>query len=308
LRFSVWLWPYGRWGGVETLGFDSITVSDHTVAPAGGEGRALGSAWPDWSVLSTQLALATTRLRVVACVVVPYRHPVVTAKQIATIDAVSRGRFTLAACVGWWRREFDMLGVPYEQRGDITDDYLEAMRALWTDERPRFSSPHVSFDGIVFEPKGVQRPHVPIWIAGGAGRRSLQRVLRYGDGWMPMGDDRPAALASVIASIKSGAAGLGRDPAGLTFRYTIGLGDSEPALGALSEAIARADGGVLGADPSAPVRLPREPEAAVEAIARYAAAGFTELAINPAGRDRAECMDRLAWFAEAVMPTCVRVV
>lgn len=119
MDFSMWLWPYGRWGGfhnmqraarrIEQLGFSSITVSDHTVAPAGAEGDSLLPHWPDWAVTAAALASATERPRIVACVAIPYRHPIVAAKQIASIDDLSHGRLTLAACVGWWEREFEML-------------------------------------------------------------------------------------------------------------------------------------------------------------------------------------------------------
>ena len=222
MKFSVWIWPYGRWGGfdgigraatrIEELGLDSITVSDHAVSPTGRLGEGLMAEWPDWSVTSAFLASVTEELRIVACVVIPYRHPVPVAKQISTIDDLSGGRFTLAACVGWWKHEFELLGVRYEERGSRTDEYLDAMRALWIDERPSFSGTHISFSDFVFEPKCRQRPHVPIWIAGGAGRRSLARLWRVGDGWMPMGDDRPAALRDTIERIKDGAVVRGRDP------------------------------------------------------------------------------------------------
>jgi len=91
MHFSMWLWPYGRWGGfdgigraaqrIEELGFESITVSDHTVCPTGPEGDGLMPDWPDWAVTSAYLATITTKLRIVACVAVPYRSPLVTAKQ-----------------------------------------------------------------------------------------------------------------------------------------------------------------------------------------------------------------------------------
>ncbi len=312
MKFSMWLWPYGRWGGfdgmlqaarrIEALGFSSITVSDHTVAPVGPEGDSLLPHWPDWAVTAAALASATRRLRIVACVAIPYRHPIVTAKQISTLDELSRGRLTLAACVGWWEREFEMLNVSFARRGAITDEYLDAMRELWTKEQPEFSGQHTSFREIVFNPRGYQRPHVPIWIAGGAGRKPLERLWRLGDGWMPMGDDRPSAMGETIARIKEGADSRGRDPQSLTFRYTIGLETAQPALGVLSQAIAGARGGVLAADPADTVTFSGSSDRVIESVSLYAAAGFTELAINPSGRTYSECMDRIEWFAQEVMP------
>lgn len=312
MRFSMWLWPYARWGGIEAmgraarrveeLGFDGVTVSDHIVCPAGPEGSPLGPEWPDWSVLSAHLATVTRRLRIVSCVVIPYRHPLPMAKQIATIDRLSGGRFTLAACVGWWRREFEMLGVPYERRGALTDEYLEAMRVLWTDELPRFSGEFVSFSGVRFEPRCARRPHVPILVAGGDGRRSIERVWRFGDGWMPMGDGTPHALGATIQKIRQGAAARGRDPGTLRFRYTIGVGAAQPALGRLSRDIAGAGGGVVADDPGRTAVLGGGAEQVAEAVRRYADAGFTELAINPAGDSYAACLDRIEWFAAEVLP------
>ena len=312
MHFSMWLWPYGRWGGfdgigraaqrIEELGFESITVSDHTVCPTGPEGDGLMPDWPDWAVTSAYLATITTKLRIVACVAVPYRSPLVTAKQLATIDDLSHGRLTLAACVGWWEREFDMLNVSYARRGAVMDEYLDAMRTLWTEEQPRFRGEFVSFSDLRFEPRCSQRPHVPIWIAGGAGRRSLERLWRVGDGWMPMGEDRPAQLGETIARIKDGAAQRGRDPEKLSFRYTIGVGEAEPALGLLSSAIASAKGGIVSDEPSSTVNFDGNADSVVESIHRYAEAGFTELAINPSGRSYAACMERMEWFAAEVLP------
>jgi probable F420-dependent oxidoreductase len=312
MRFSLWLWPYGRWGGIggmvdaarraEEAGFHSISISDHTICPTGPEGDGLMAEWPDWAVLSSALAMATTRLRIVACVVIPYRHPVISAKQISTIDWLSHGRLTLAACVGWLEQEYAMLGVPFGRRGQITDEYLEAMRRLWTEDEPRFEGSHVSFSDLRFEPKCHQQPHVPIWIAGGDGPKSIGRTIRIGDGWMPMGNDKPAALGETIARIQEGVARAGRDPSALTFRYTIGLGESERALGLLSGEIARAGGGIESDDPSSTPVFSGAADEVAAAVERYAAAGFTELAINPAGTSFEECMDRVDWFAAEVLP------
>ena len=132
MNFSLWLWPYGRWGGLEAMGratrraeevgFAGVSVSDHTITTTGEESSGMGDEWPDWSVLSAYLATQTTTVRILCSLVIPYRPVFPTAKQIATIDVLSGGRFTLAAAVGWLRPEFEMLGVDYEQRGAITDE------------------------------------------------------------------------------------------------------------------------------------------------------------------------------------------
>ncbi|MBV9336233.1 MAG: TIGR03619 family F420-dependent LLM class oxidoreductase, partial [Solirubrobacterales bacterium] len=202
----------------EALGFASISVSDHTVCPRGPEAAGVTAVWPDWSVLSTYVALNTTTIRILTTLVVPYRPVLPAAKQIATIDSLSGGRFTLAAAVGWLRREFEMLGVSYEDRGEITDEYLRAMKVLWTEDDPEFRGRHVNFRDIVFEPKCAQSPHVPIWIAGGDGPGPIRRLLELGQGWMPMGGGLNNRLREAVTRIKGQAASRGRDPDAIVFR------------------------------------------------------------------------------------------
>ena len=304
MNFSLWLWPYGRWGGIEAmgeatrraeaLGFSSVSVSDHTIVTTGPESDGLGTEWPDWSVLSTYLALQTTSIRILSCVVIPYRRVFPMAKQIATLDLVSNGRFTLAAACGWLRPEFGMLHVEHAARDAITDEYLRAMRILWTEERPSFHGDHVSFEDIAFEPKCVQRPHVPIWIAGGTGPRPLRRLLELGDGWMPMGGGLDSELRDTVARVREDAGRAGRDPDAITFRYTIGVGAANAALASISKTIAVGDPAALGRAES--------PGDVVAEIADFEEAGFGELAINFSGESTTEVLEQLEWFGTEVMP------
>jgi probable F420-dependent oxidoreductase len=307
LNFSLWLWPYARWGGVEAmgdvavraeeLGFASISVSDHTICTTGPESAGVMPVWPDWSVLTAYLATRTSTIRFVTTVVIPYRPPFAMAKQIATIDHVSGGRFTLAAASGWLEREFEMLRVNYAARGAITDEYLRAMRILWTEERPEFQGEYVSFSEIIFEPKCVQAPHVPIWVAGGAARGPVARFLELGDGWMPMGGGLDDKLRETVLRLKGEIAERGRDPEAMAFRYTIGVGRANAALEAISKSISVGDPTALG-------ESAREvtPEAVAEEITAFADAGFTELAINFTGDSAPEVHEQLEWFADRVMP------
>ena len=304
MNFSLWLWPYDRWEGLEAmaratrraedLGFASVSVSDHTISTTGPESDGLGRMWPDWSVLSAYLATRTERIRILTSLVIPYRPVLPTAKQIATIDVLSGGRFILAAAVGWLEREFQMLGVSYAHRGAITDEYLRAMKVLWTEDAPRFTGDHVEFSEIVFEPKCAQAPHVPIWVAGGSGRGPLRRLLELGDGWMPMGGDTGNELRDTIARIKEQAADQGRDPDEMTFRYTIGVGEVNAALASISKSISVGDPTALGDSNS--------PEGVASEIKRFEAAGFTELAINFSGESGPEVREQLDWFGAEVMP------
>lgn len=303
MRFSLWLYPYWRWDGIEAmgaaarraeeLGFSSISISDHTICPVGSEAAGVTPVWYDWAVLATYLAGLTEHARLVCCVVLPHRRLLPMAKQIATVDTLSRGRFTLVACAGWLRPEFEALGVPFAERGAITDEYLRAMKVLWTEDDPRFTGRYVSFSDVVFEPKCAQRPHVPIWI-GGSGRRPLERVLELGDGWMPMGGDLDEHLAEAVARIKQDAGARGRDADALDFRYTIEVGGQGTALARLSEVVtSSSETATVSGD---------SPDAAAEAIGRFQDAGFTELAVNFAGDTAAACRERMEWFAAEVMP------
>jgi probable F420-dependent oxidoreductase len=304
VNFSLWLWPYGRWGGLEpmalaaqraeALGFASVSVSDHTVCPRGPDAAGVTSVWPDWSVLSTYLALHTSTIRILTTLVVPYRPVLAAAKQIATIDWISGGRFTLAAAVGWLKREFEMLGVSYADRGAITDEYLRAMKVLWTEDEPEFSGRHVHFSDIVFEPKCAQSPHVPIWVAGGTGSGPVRRLIELGDGWMPMGGGLDDHLRESVLRIKDQAAAAGRDPSAITFRYTIGIGTANAELQSISQSISVDEPAAVGNDGT--------PESVAAEIAAFEAAGFTELAINFSGESAPEVMEQLDWFAVEVMP------
>jgi probable F420-dependent oxidoreductase len=278
----------------EGLGFAGVSVSDHTICPTGPEAEGVGAVWPDWSVLSTYLAARTSSIRILTSLVIPYRPVLPTAKQIATVDQVSGGRFTLAAAVGWLEPEFRMLGVPHSERGRITDEYLRAMKVLWTKDEPTFSGNYVTFSDIVFEPKCAQEPHVPIWIAGGTAPAPLRRVLELGDGWMPMGGDLDTELRGTVARLKEGAAERGRDPGELTFRYTIGIGRAEEALEKISKSISVADPSTVG--------LGGSPAEVAEAVRRFEQAGFNELAINFAGESGDHVMEQLEWFGTEVVP------
>ena len=304
MNFSLWLWPYARWGGLEAigrvseraeeLGFASVSVSDHTICTVSRESAGAGPDWPDWSVLATYVAMRTSRIRILSCVVIPYRPVLTQAKQIATVDQVSGGRFILAPAVGWLKPEFEMLGVDYSKRGAITDEYLRAMRELWTADEPKFDGDHVRIDDVIFEPKCARQPHVPIWVAGGNGEPVIRRVLELGDGWMPMGGDLDTGLRGDIVRIRRRAEEIGRDPDSLTFRYTIGIGQAEAGLDAISKGIDVEDPTTLSVE--------RGAGSVVDAIAQFEDAGFHELAVNFAGTTAGEVTEKLEWFGAEVMP------
>jgi probable F420-dependent oxidoreductase len=165
------------------------------------------------------LSGCTERLRLLASVmVVPHRPAMLTAKMISTIDVLSGGRLILGAGAGWMKEEFALLGAPFEERGQVTDEYLAAFQELWTKEAPAYSGKHVSFSDLLFYPKPLQKPHPPIWI-GGESPPAIRRTIRFADAWYPgnnsqtMPLDTPARLTAGIAKVRRASEAAGRDPA-----------------------------------------------------------------------------------------------
>src|SRR5262249_18743769 len=145
----------------DRVGISSVGLSEHIVnpiVPGGVRQAALPSnVWLASVVLATPIATATRRLRgLLSAPLVPYRNSIVTAKALASLDVISNGRLTVTAGSGWLEREFDLLDVPYEERGARTDDHLEAMIALWTQDEPAYEGRFTRFSDITFEPKCVQ--------------------------------------------------------------------------------------------------------------------------------------------------------
>ena len=153
----------------------------------------------------------TRHVRLGASVMVlPYHEPIALAKALTTIDVLSGGRLMVGVASGWLREEFDLLGVPFRERGARTDEYLAALRALWTEERVTFRGRFVRLEDAAFFPKPIQKPHPPIWIGGGSAA-AFRRVGRVGDGWLAV-PRAPAELAGDVAAIRREAEAAGRDP------------------------------------------------------------------------------------------------
>jgi probable F420-dependent oxidoreductase len=234
----------------EELGFDFISVSDHVVIP-----RAIGSRYPysttgefavdpsgsylEQLMVLTYVAARTSRLRLLTSVmVVPQRPPVLTAKQLASLDVLSGGRLIFGIGAGWLREEFEALDAPsFAQRGSVTDEYLRAFKELWTNEQPNFKGDHTQFHDIAFAPKPVQKPHPPIWV-GGESDAALRRTARLGDVWYPIGSNprhplgTTAQLASALDRLRGFAREAGRDPAEIDLAYSAGwYNDRDAELG-----------------------------------------------------------------------------
>lgn len=221
----------------EELGYHMLMTGDHIVVPRkidspypyteGGEfpGSASGEAMEQLTVLAF-LAGQTQRIRLVTSVlIVPHRNPLVAAKVLATLDVLSKGRLVVGVGVGWMREEFEALGLPpFEERGAVTDEYIQAFKELWTSDSPTFEGKYCRFAGISFLPKPVQKPHPPIWV-GGESRRAIRRAAQLADGWYPIGSNpqfpmgEPEELAAGLKRLASYAERAGRDPAEIEVIY-----------------------------------------------------------------------------------------
>jgi probable F420-dependent oxidoreductase len=284
VRYGVALPNYGALAGAETLvrlarraealGVDSIWVSDHLLAPT-----AVRSIYPydrrpdarpgDMGVIEhfyeplttlAYLAGATSRIRLgVSAYVVPYRNPVLTAKQVASLDALSGGRVVFAVGVGWLREEFDALGVPFAERGRRTDEYLAICRALWTADVASFDGRLARLPPVRTGPKPAQRPHPPVWVAGNSAA-ARARAVRLGQGWHGI-DLTPAELAPLVEDLRRELAAAGRAPAELTVSLRKGILPLERA-------------------PDPPHALYGTPESIRADVAAYEAAGCDYLVLN----------------------------
>lgn len=183
-----------RWA--EKLGYAMIAVPEHHIVPSAHVELSGPHYFHGYSAMS-YFAGATENIRVNSCItILPVQHPIISAKALSTMDWLSSGRVTVTFAVGWLEGEFEMLGVDFHQRGAMAEEYVQAIIALWTQEKPEFEGKYVSFRDVAFEPKCVQKPHLPIWFGGDADA-VLRRIARYGRGWWPFltkPEDIPAKL------------------------------------------------------------------------------------------------------------------
>ncbi len=223
----------------EELGFDYAFLGDHIVIPdsfvseypysaTGSFTGAASGEWLEQLTVLTFVAAKTSRIRLAPGVLIlPHRNPVVTAKVLATIDVLSKGRLIVGVGVGWLREEFEALGLPpFEERGAVGNEYIRAFKELWTQENPSFQGKYCNFSKIRFEPKPVQKPHPPIWV-GGESPPALRRAASLGDAWHPIGSNPkfPLMTADELKASVDRLAGYaqkaGRDPASIEVAYRV---------------------------------------------------------------------------------------
>jgi probable F420-dependent oxidoreductase len=205
----------------EEAGFESLWTVEHVVVPAGYEseypysrsGKMPGGEdvpIPDPLIWLSYVAAATSRINLgTGILILPQRNPVVLAKATATLDRLSGGRLRLGVGVGWLEEEFDALGVPFEGRGQRTDEYVEVLRTLWAQGEASHHGEHVNFENLNMYPKPADGS-IPV-IVGGHTAVAARRAGRTGDGFFP-GRGRLEELAPLFDEVRKAAAEAGRDP------------------------------------------------------------------------------------------------
>lgn len=169
----------------ESLGYHFLAVSDHLALT-----KDVYSQYPapfyDPFTLLAWLSGLTSRIELATTVaILPYRSPLQLARIGANVDRLSGGRFILGVGVGWAREEFEVLGVPFDKRGAIADEYLEALLELWTKDEASYHGRFVRFESVQTGPRPVRAPHPPIWV-GGTSDAAIRRAARFGDAWHPI--------------------------------------------------------------------------------------------------------------------------
>jgi probable F420-dependent oxidoreductase len=219
---------------LEQRGFESLWFPEHTHIPASRRtpypagGDLPKEYWHshDPFVALTAAALATTKLRVATgiCLIIE-RDPITTAKEIASLDMLSGGRFIFGIGGGWNAEEMENHGTEYKSRWRLLRERVLAMKEIWTRDEAEFHGEFVNFDRIWSYPKPVQKPHPPI-LMGGDGATTFDRVIEFCDGWMPIGYRMPN-VGEKIAALHQRAEAAGRDPKSISI--TIFYANPEPA-------------------------------------------------------------------------------
>ncbi len=283
----------------ETLGFYCVTVADHVIVP-----KNISIPYPytvdrkypgagyhlETLVTMSFLAGATQRIRFVTSVMIaPYRNPILTAKMLASLDVLSQGRVVVGLGVGWMKEEFENLKAPlFEERGQVTDEYIKAFRELWTQDNPSFSGKYCKFSEIVFLPKPVQKPTIPIWI-GGHSKQALRRAAELGDGWHPIGGVptvplEPKDMERALEILAGYARAAGRNPKKLRVALKGSLFDREKQI-----------------IPGKRRRFIGDADEIVSDIHEYRSAGVDTMIFDVRCSTPTETLERMEWMAKEVI-------
>jgi probable F420-dependent oxidoreductase len=259
----------------EELGYSSLWTSDHILIPAN-RPEPFGNVLETFTTLS-YLAARTQTIRLgTGILVLPQRDPLLAAKQAATVQHLSAGRFTLGIGVGYIAEEYSFLRADFDGRGQLADEYVQAIRALFESDHPEFHGRHINFSEALFSP----RPHSPIPIVlGGGSKAALRRAANLGDGWYGLRLSPEAAGAAIGAMNQIGHK---RD-------FTMSL-----------RVQTRVGGSVDDADPA--TTLHGDPDEIVEQLRRYREVGIQQLVIEPFSSTLSDFREQIRAFAHEIAP------
>lgn len=306
MQLGVFLPISGRATGPDTLmaaaqsaerqGFDAVWSADRVVTPWKIETSYPYSTNhefivpPDRPFLDSFTCLAflagcTEKIMLgISVLVLPYRHPLYWTRVAASIERLSRGRLIMGVGVGWMEEEFAALNVPFKERGRITDEQLEIVEQLWTQEHITYEGQYYHLRDLAFYPKPIQQPRIPIWV-GGEGRAAQKRTARYGDAWFPYYVEiTPAQLHAGFDNVLRLAEQFGRNPQSIKLTCCL-------AIELTQQAVPQDERFVRGSS-----------EQVVEALRAYRDIGVEHIALqftSPRWPDRMEQIER---FATEVMP------
>jgi probable F420-dependent oxidoreductase len=266
----------------DRLGFTRAFVPEHFLTPTAHVPLS-GNHYFHAATAQGFFAGATSRIQLgTMLTILPLHDPIVLAKAVATLDWLSGGRAQVTFGVGWLRDEFDIIGVPFEERGRRSDEYLDAIYTLWRDDEHSYHGEYVDFDGVAFGPKPIQQPRPPVWI-GGDSDAALRRTARFGDGWAPWltkAEELPARL-DFLRSFP----GYDGRPLDVFFSpSSLNIGEEHVILEATTSAGWNA-------------------QQAIDTCAELAGYGATETWVAPPPVSGIyEYLDHLRWVAEEVVP------
>ena len=274
----------------EELGYDGVFLSDHIVIPDG-----LRSAYPYRSdgrfplapedrilepiVTLSYLAAATQRIRLgFSVLVLPYRHPVLNAKMLGTLDVVSNGRLIAGVGVGWMAEEFTALDADFDDRGAVTDEHIAILRAFWTGTTSELDGTRYNADGLVMEPLPQSQPHPPIWT-GGTSPPALRRAARLADGWHGVRQS-PDDITRVVARIAELRSNANNSMDGFTVSLRAGLDITDAPLSGERRTPLRGSPDQIAAD-----------------LDTYSQAGLDYLVVEPRAATPEQLISQLERFA-----------
>ena len=279
----------------ESLGYRGVFLSDHIAIPTD-----LRSAYPyrsdgrfpltaDDLILEpvaalSYLAAVTQRVHLgFSVLVLPYRHPVLNAKMLATLDVISSGRLIVGAGVGWMAEEFAALDADFDARGGVTDEHVAILRAFWSEASPSVAGPHYDVSGVSISPRPVQKPHPPIWT-GGISPPALRRAATLGDGWHGVRQS-PDDVARVVARIGELRDSAGRTMDGYAISLRAGLDVTDTPFDGQGRTPLRGSPDQIAAD-----------------LEAYADAGITYLVVEPRAENAEQFVAQLERFDRAAKP------